>query len=175
MMEDRAVQTGSEPSDKELAEIADVQENGRIDPYSDYGVGVALLVKLDFDEATGGDKPKVEYKIYGGNNINLSGTEIKMHAEQLALYQALMDINYYDMREYASLEKIVVTTTKYDMALRCGHCFQVLHAGCEYLRSNPDRLDYIAAGKDDDTWVMEKFTLGDLFPGSYTAKRDENK
>lgn len=173
--EDRSLKTlNEEPGDKYLASVANTQAEIGIDSYSNYGVGVSLLVKVDFDEATGGDKPEVEYKVYGGSNINLSGTEIKMHAEQLALYQAIMDIEYYDMRKYSYLEKIIVVTTEHDMALRCGHCFQVLQAGCQYLRSHPDKLDYIAARKEDNVWMMEKFTLGDLFPGSYTMKRDAN-
>lgn len=173
--DDRSLMTfNEEPGDELLASVAKNQSEIGIDSYSDYGVGVGLLVKADFDEATGGDKPKVEYKVYGGCNINLSGTEIKMHAEQLALFQALMDIEYYDMRKYSYLEKIVVVTTEHDMALRCGHCFQVLHAGCEYLKSHPDNLIYMAARRENETWIGERFTLGDLFPGSYTMKRGAN-
>lgn len=163
----------------EMAEITTQHAEAGMDSYSGYGVGASLLVRFDLHETFEND---FGYNLYAGCNINLSGMEVKIHAEQLALFQSLMDIECFDLREQATLERVMVATTENDLALRCGHCFQVLYGACEFLDSPPEELEYIAVkgqqtmterGPDGVNWTYDKYNLEELFPESYTSRRRE--
>jgi len=162
---------GADPMDDEyLARIANRLSKYNMDTYSGYSVGAALAVAFDVDTF-----------VYSGCNINLSGMENKIHAEQLAAFQALMDMRMGgtgidEVKEYLDFKKIVVVTNEHDLALRCGHCFQVLNGMCSYIDTDPYEFEYIAAAKDDnDEWEFIRSTLGDEFGDSYVDRRGVNE
>ena len=162
---------GADPTNNiVLADTARRVSTYSMDTYSGSGVGAALLISFD-----------TEYMIYSGCNINLSGMENKIHAEQIAAFQALMDmqgvgLDKDDARDYIDLEKIVVVTNEHDLALRCGHCFQVLNGICSYIETDPYEFEYIAAAKDsNDEWEFIESTLGDEFGDSYVDRRGVNE
>lgn len=142
----------------------------KLDTYSDYGVGAVLVV----------DVADTKY-LYGASNINLSGMEYKVHAEQMAAFQALLDIkaeitSIESHLDSITLERVVVVTTESDLALRCGHCFQVLNGLCSYLDSDPHDLEYIAARQNSDNeWELRETTLAEQFEDSYVDTREVNQ
>lgn len=176
----RTIIEGDEaPSDRELAEKARELADSGIDSYSGYGVGAVLVTRL-----TTSTEPMEIYNTYGGMNINLSGMEVKIHAEQLALFQALTDMRVSDLndvlRENTDIFRIVVATSEDDLALDCGHCTQVIYGACEYLGTDPAEVGYSAVkaqqtmteyGPDGVIWTWDRHTLKELKQTSYTEKR----
>lgn len=149
-------------SENELARMANNEAQRGMDEYTDYGVGAALVVNYDGDR----------FAVYTGRNIHLSGMQVKVHAEQLACFQLLLDLNHYEFQDYEiSLRNMFVVTSEHDFALRCGHCVQVVTAVCEYLEQDRSEMLYTAAGKVDGQWETEAYPLSFLLPESYTAKR----
>jgi cytidine deaminase len=162
---------GNDPNDNEfLATTARRLSKWSMDTYSEYGVGAALSITFGS-----------ESKVYSGCNINLSGMENKIHAEQLAAFQALIDMQGLGLKDeggkkYFDLNKIVVVTTENDLALRCGHCFQVLNGICSYTETDPYEFEYIAAANNSDgEWEFIESTLGDEFGDSYVDRRGVNE
>lgn len=176
-------------SDKGMAEVASDYADISMDSYSEYGVGAVLLVDV---------APEWTYRgaLYGGTNINLSGMEVKIHAEQMALFNALMDLRLTNPTEDISdiysedgdanntpddfwdnitLSKMVVVTSENDMALKCGHCLQVLSGACEYLDSPPEDLTYIAAAGGDGfgSYKYDRYTLQELIGDTYVNRRNK--
>lgn len=182
-------------SEKGMAEIAAEYARVSMDSYSEYGVGAALLVEV---------APEWTHHsmVYAGTNINLSGMEVKIHAEQMALFQALMDLKHAsptddfsdvysedgdadntpeDFWGNVTLSKMVVVTTENDGALKCGHCLQVLSGACEFLNSDPEDLQYIAArgqatydgrGNPDGVhYDYDRYTLQELIGDTYVTTR----
>jgi cytidine deaminase len=156
-----------------LSRIAEEYSLEGLDSYSDYGVGAALLV--DFAPQWS-SKPQV----YAGFNVNLSGMEVKIHAEQVALFQFLLDLETIspteqfphiyeeegdmgnapeDLKDNARIKSMVVVTSEHDGAVKCGHCLQVTEAVCEYIYCDPSEVDYIAAWRTD----------GDVKPFKYNS------
>lgn len=171
------------PIDKrDLAEVASSLSQHGIDDYSDYGVGAAVQVSFTHENEEGVQDEELRY-VYGGFNINFSGMEYKLHAEQFALFQAIIDWkcsgmgwedsgeHYWDME----VERVMVHTTEEDLALVCGHCLQVLS-------SWDDEMDYIACrgqetyddrgNPDGVAWSFREQKLSELLPTTYTQKRD---
>lgn len=140
----------------ELAGIAEAHAKAGMDSYSDYGVGAALLVEISIPNGGYQNAPSQMYRtgnsqkeIYAGFNINLSGMEMKIHAEQLALFQMALDWHGTMMWENITIEKMVVVTTGDDASLVCGHCLQVLRGFCEELNQDAGDIWYIAANRVD--------------------------
>lgn len=150
--------------EEEIAQIAKEYAEMGIDNYADYGVGAVLVVRYD------GSK----FAVYAGHNINLSGMQVKAHAEQLACFQLLMDIPEFAATDnVADIRTMMVNTTEDDFSLRCGHCLQVFTAVCDYLGKDRSDVHYTAAAKPEDSWEFEAYPLSYLLPESYTHKRSE--
>jgi cytidine deaminase len=156
--------------DEHLADLARIYSNKALDTYSDYGVGAILVAHVSG-----------EWYVYAGFNINLSGMECKIHAEQLAAFQLLLDISndmevHETMVEEVTLEKVIVVTSDNDGAVKCGHCFQTLNGICNYLESDPEKLKYIGAKKiSSDNWEFSRASLAERFPGSYVDTRADTE
>lgn len=174
----RSVQTNylNSASSKGMAMIAKEYSEFSADPYSGYGVGAALLVKYPYDTFDSEDLDGDYRHVYAGFNINQSGMEFKMHAEQLALFQALLDARMRgaDIGKgdgHPELRQMVVVTTNHDLALKCGHCLQTLapYADDEmtYMAAAP--IEKLRAGRYE--WEYERTTFGELWGYSYTERR----
>lgn len=156
--------------DEELADLARIYSKKALDTYSDYGVGAILVTHVSGKQ-----------RVYAGFNINLSGMECKIHAEQLAAFQLLLDIsnamlNHKTTDEEISLDKMIVVTSENDGAIKCGHCYQTLNGICNYLGSDPSQLEYIGAKKlIDGSWEFSRASLAERFPGSYVDTRAEDE
>lgn len=152
------------------------------DSYSDYGVGAALTIEIAPEWTS-------EFVTYAAHNINLSGMQVKAHAEQLALFQMVLDIessepaNVYDdlyaglkhherksaIKENLSVDSMIVATTENDLALSCGHCLQVTHSVCQLYNCDPSDVAYTAVAFDDNNNLFtDKQTLTDLLPDTYS-------
>ena len=185
MIDKRSINTehwiGSE--DENLAQLAAKLSERGMDTYSGYGVGAVIVV----DYTGGRDAVADEFKkhnthIYGGFNINLSGMEYKVHAEQLALFQAMLDMEISGLFSEPTLEKVVVVTTGNDHSLVCGHCLQVFNGVSDHYNWDIENIDYISAayeGNEDkpenyhkSDWDFEKFTLDELLGKSYVSNKE---
>lgn len=155
-----------------------------LDSYSDFGVGVSLLIHFDHifvgedgeHEVEFTDKQEVKdnrWMVYAGFNINISGMEYKVHAEQLAIFQALLDIHRWNLNEYADVKGMVVATTEDDLSLCCGHCLQVTRSFVDHLNSNPDKVAYTAAAKTDEEgkeFEYDSHNLSELLGHTYAER-----
>lgn len=172
---------------RELAEIAASSVNAGMDTYSDYSVGAAVavsfhtkLVGYEDNIDAGNDETHVETRVYAGSNINLSGMEVKIHAEQLALFQAMLDIEEKGLEPYSILQDVMVVTSEDDMALRCGHCLQTFAGVCDHYDWDETNVGYHAAagqstyddrGNPDGVhFDYDENSLADLLPESYVEK-----
>lgn len=166
MRETRKV-SGEKPSDNELAMMAGKESSNSLDSYSEYGVGASLLAKLDrLDD---------EWLVYTGSNINLSGMEVKIHAEQLALFNFLLDYQEQGSKfVIPSINKVVVVTSDNDTSLICGHCLQVYHGACEYLGTDPEDVKYCGASIVDtaNNWKWRRFNLSELLKETYVTRKE---
>lgn len=161
----------------------DYAEHG-LDEYSEFGVGASLLIHFDSItlEEDGGysvdftDNEEVKnnrWMTYAGFNINLSGMEYKVHAEQMAIFQALLDIHRFDLKKYADVKGMVVATTEDDLSLCCGHCLQVTRTFVDHLNSNPDKVAYTAAAKSDndgEKFEYDSHNLSELLGYTYAER-----
>lgn len=185
----RSVESFESPEveNRKLAEIAGKSVNAGMDTYSDYSVGVALSVSFhtkkvgsEDDIDAGEDATHTETRVYAGSNINISGMEVKIHAEQLALFQAMLDIEEHGLQPYSQLQSVMVMTSEDDLALRCGHCLQVVAGACDYFEWDMELVDYDAArgntlyddrGNPDGVhYDYDENKLVDLLPESYIEK-----
>lgn len=125
-----------ELDNEQLARVASEHAMCGVDSYSDVGVGAALMIKLNSSmfEST---------YTYAGFNIHISGMEYKIHAEQMALFQVILDAAHNRMSDLISLEKLVIDSTRDVIEWRCGHCFQVLAAGCQFFDCDPSEFEII--------------------------------
>ena len=144
-----------------------------IDKYSGYGVGVVLEVRYGYNSQ--------EYtETYTAHNIRLSGIQFAMHAEQLAGFNALMDISKLSDATDATLERIVVVTTGDDVAVNCGHCMQVLKSICGYTETDSSKFTIIGADRseeDEETnpiWNIQRATLDEFMGDTYVENRDRS-
>lgn len=169
--------------DSALAQLAGEFAARGIDSYSDYGVG-AVLVTNYYDEDLHGDADKGHYRhIYGGFNLNISGMQNKIHAEQLALFQAVLDIEFSGLQEESTLEKIIVATTEDDYSLVCGHCLQVVRSFCEHYDWEPSEVEYSATAYEGNEemlenrhvadWEFRRNTLAELLQDTYIENRSD--
>ena len=176
-MHSRYKSEGDEVDDRRMAELASVATNWSMDTYSGYGVGSA--VEVEFDTPYGS-----EYHVYQGTNINLTGMEVKIHAEQLALFTALVDAKRAQLMEHMSINRVVVHTSEDDLSVNCGHCFQVFDGVCQTLDQSLQTVKYDGvAGQEyyDDRgnpegvhWNWDKSTLAKRFISSYVENREDN-
>lgn len=100
------------------------------DEYSGTKVGAAIQVKFDFVDT---DSAR---NVYSGCNLSFSGLEYKMHAEQFAVFNAIMHINKLDMWNMVEFEKLALHISSNEHHPPCGACLQVL-------RSVTDDMDII--------------------------------
>lgn len=171
-----------ETTDESLAQLAAEFAERGMDERSGLGVGATAVVNYRDDELHQQEPEDSHRHIYAGFNINISGMEYKLHAEQLALFQVALDIELANLQSQSDLEKVVVVTTDHDYSLVCGHCLHVARSFCEHYNWNSYEVDYIAAayeGSEENIdnfhlsdWGLERETIADLLPETYTSKRD---
>lgn len=172
-MRSHAVFGDDKPADRRLANIASQYSDAGQDAYSDIGIGAALLVKMK-----NGDVCK--YHVYGGTNINLSGMQTKIHAEQLALYDLIVDSELSSLTPFVDIEAMVVHSTRDNLELCCGHCLQITRSVCQHFATDPETVSYSAvAGQElyDDrgnpegvNWRWDRYTLDELLGSTYAEK-----
>lgn len=173
-----------------LAQVAGQHSTWGLDPRSGIGIGASVLMDYSHSEADYQTAPSRLYEdpdnhryVYGGMNISLSGMEIKIHAEQLALFQAIIDIEQFKLNEFAEIEKVVVVSSRDTKELCCGHCLQVVRGIGKWLGQDPGKIDYIATegksmlgrdGKPEGTnWTYDKYKIDDLLPNTYCEWGEE--
>lgn len=154
--------------DYEMAETAAMLANHGMDVKSQYGVGATV-------ELSNGE-------VYRGFNIRFSGMEYTVHAEQLAMFQAVMDLQTAGLDLEVKPEKVIVVTNKHDGALVCGHCLQVISGMCEYFEWDKSEIEYTAARYGGEEtyvknfhrsgWEFDRHTLDELLPDTYVETRD---
>lgn len=114
-------------------------------------MGVAL--HCVFHPLDPGEGPK--HNLYAGANINLSGMQVKAHAEQMAAFQLIMDIMSIGpankeglLGDYIrpTIKTVMVHTTENDGAHRCGHCFQVLQSVANWIKQDLEEDDIRVVG-----------------------------
>lgn len=167
------VEVDGELIPRQLYETACDESQKFIDEYSNYGVGVVLVVRYEKDNT-------IKHKRYSSHNIRLSGMQVTMHAEQLCLFNALMDISELDDPTDATLDSMAVVTTGNDMAVKCGHCLQVASSVASYTDTDPSTFDIMPAkkphknGNEDNPkiWLAKEFTLDELIGDTYVTNRD---
>lgn len=164
-------------SDVKMGELATDASGWSMDAYSDYGVGAVVEMVV---EAPSMDS----YHAFQGTNINISGMEQKIHAEQLAMFQALLFIESNNLRGEAELGRVVVHTTENDHSLLCGHCLQVLHGVCYHLGQEAGLVEYDSVtaknlegrrGMPEGVeYDFERHTVDELLSDSYVLNRSDN-
>ncbi len=113
----------------------DAYENAYV-PYSEYKVGAAI------ETADG--------TVYTGCNIENANYSNSMHAEEVAISQAVAD-------GHTAFERLAVSSAARDGVTPCGMCRQTLAEFCDD--------DFPVAVDGDDGGVYE---LGDLIPNTIT-------
>lgn len=160
---------------------AQLAERG-MDTYSGYGVGATLTMDYNDEDTDPEIHKKHNTHIYGGFNINLSGMECKIHAEQLALFQAIIDMEVSGLFNVGELEKVVVVTTGNDHSLVCGHCLQVFNGVSVHYGWDIPEIEYMSAvyeGNEDRPenyhmadWDFDKYTLDELLGDTYVSNKE---
>lgn len=153
-------------TNEQMLTAAGVSSDNAVDQRSDYGVGVALQMKYNTDRTD-------TYHVYSASNIVFSGIQSKVHAEQLALHQAILDMETQGLSVYAEPVKCMVVTSESDLALKCGHCLQVYAGACEYYSWDMAEFDYVAGRttSDDDVSVeFKESTVLDLIGTTYVSR-----
>lgn len=155
--------TEEEVSTHNLAVVAHEHSLKGIQSYDDMGVGAAVSFKRK-------KGPQVRHVAYAGTNMNISGMQTKVHAEQFALQQAMLDFeNERDGIETTMKDMVVVVTGDKDY-LTCGHCLQITRSVCEYLGCSPRQVNYIAAshkGGEMDEFDFREEKLDELLSTTY--------
>jgi len=154
-----------EVSEEEVAKIAARHAAEGMDSYSGYGVGAALVVAH-------GDN---QFTVYAGFNVNLSGMQTKIHAEQMALMDFVADWPHYVADDQnVELRMMMVNTTEDDGALRCGHCLQVATAVCNHFGFSREDFLYGSVIEEEDRFKTEMYPLDYLMPEPHTeVRRDQ--
>jgi len=143
---------------EELAEKA--EEAMSTDTHRKMNVGAACSFTIH--DST--NKVKVAYS---GTNINISGFQTKVHAEQLALQQALMELGQTSKDKDVVLNKMVVVTDSDSENITCGHCLQITRSVCEFLDCRPEGVEYIGAQKEEGEYVYNYNYVHDLLGKTY--------
>jgi len=155
--------TGPDFHKDDLATVAHEYSLKGIQSYDGMGVGaVVSFTKTRTNQS--------KHFAYAGTNMNLSGFQTKVHAEQNALQQALLDFEDDDLGVRVKMNKMVVAVTGDKDYLTCGHCLQITRSVCDYLGCSPRQVDYIAAnhkGEDRDTFEFREEKLDDLLSTTY--------
>lgn len=123
-------------SDKLVTSAREARESAYA-PYSEYKVGTAL-------RTDGGT-------IYTGCNIEVVNLSNSLHAEEVALCEAVKNGD-------SQFDALAVSTR--NGGTPCGMCRQTLAEFCE-----PSLRILIDSANDDDT---EEFTLGELYPAAFS-------
>lgn len=130
------------------------------------GVGAACSFMVDYHDSN------KQFVGYTGSNINISGMQSKVHAEQFALHQAMMDLA--DVRECSNivLNKMVVVTDAESADLVCGHCLQVTRSVCDFFECDANGVEYIAATEknDSDDFEFFRYSLGSILGKTYAER-----
>lgn len=187
MNETEAVSMKGERLDA-IARVARKYSQVSIDNRSSFNVGAAVCLSID-DKGEIFERYKDEFEdeetklrsrnrgilnpIYPGCNFNLSGMQVKEHAEQLALKKALMDVKSFGMKEEADLKNIIVFTSSHKRELVCGNCLQVARTVCNFLSTDPDNVRCIGAdvnNEGEEWYTYRRKTLSNLLPETYAEK-----
>lgn len=156
---------------EELASIANMEATKDISSYGDMGVGAALGVAIGNDDPTIGAR----FAAYSASNINISGMQVKTHAEQLALKQLLLDYEELDDSVNVVISDMVVVTDSECMDLVCGHCLQITRSVCDYIDCDPSGVSYVAGEKlgtgkyelGTERYEFDKYSLNELLSETY--------
>lgn len=159
---------------KRLANIAYKESENAYDEYSGYGVGAVLQIK----------RPHNRYVGYSAHNIRMSGVEHTMHAEQLAIFQSILDTQKIDGVSNLDVNLMMIVTTGDDIAINCGHCTQVLSSACNYYNTEPEDVTVIGAYMEnkiedlDDRSLYEctktrRKTLDEMIGTTYVSNREK--
>ncbi|EGQ44101.1 MAG: cytidine deaminase [Candidatus Nanosalina sp. J07AB43] len=179
----RRINTRYEINDHDdmLAQMAAELASNGVDTYSEYGVGAIAVVEFRCSETNYASDTDIHTELYGGININISGMEYKVHAEQLAMFNLVADIQSEAILTDSNLKKIVVATTKNDHSLVCGHCLQVIRGLSDHYNWNPAEIEYISVADPDYrrdpeqvsswNWEIKYHTLSELMPSTYVENR----
>jgi len=153
-MREAIVKKNSPITKNELA--VEAQVASRISTHRTMGVGAACSFKLAYEESD------EQYVGYTGTNMNISGMQTKVHAEQFALHQAMMDLASVRDIAHITLNKMVVVTDGESADLVCGHCLQVTRSVCDFFDCDANGVEYIAATEkaDSDEFKFFRYTLG---------------
>ena len=119
-----------------IAAARDIQEQVYA-PYSNYRVGAAL------ETASG--------EIYVGCNFEVVNYSNSLHAEEVALANALTD-------GHRSFTRFAVSSHQRDGLTPCGMCRQTLYEFCD------SDLEILSDAGD----TIDRYTLGELLPNSVT-------
>lgn len=162
-MREELTSTDKKISTHDLAVLAHEYSLKGIQSYDGMGVGAAVSF-------TKSRTNQMKHVAYAGTNMNLSGFQTKVHAEQNALQQALLDFEEDPRGVEVRMDKMVVSVTGEKNYLVCGHCLQVTRSVCEYLGCSPRTVDYIGANHLDglpDEFDFKKEKLDELLSTTY--------
>lgn len=156
-----------------LAKAATDAVGYSMDSQSGYGVGAALLVEFPPYIKNYAESLNKNVHIYAGANMNFSGMQTKVHAEQSALQQFLTDAEMYMGAEHCDIRSVVVKTSEDDNSLVCGHCLQVFNGACEQFDFNPMSIEYcsVSESEDGERWDWEKYNMDELLTDTYVSNR----
>ncbi len=121
-----------------VREARDVQERAYV-PYSEYRVGAALRTP--------------DGTVYTGCNIENANYSNSLHAEEVALAEAVKD-------GHTEFDRVAVSSDRRDGVTPCGMCRQTLSEFCD------DDLVVVCDEGDGET---SEYTLGDLLPDTITG------
>lgn len=158
---------GEAGSEYRMAETAASLAVNGMDTKSHYGVGAVL--RLDNGNT------------HNGFNVRFSGMEYTVHAEQLAMFQAILDLETCGLDIEVEPERMVVVTNSHDGAIVCGHCLQVISGIYDHYNWDKSELEYTAAkytGEEErvrhfhcSAWEFDRHTLDELLPETYVERR----
>lgn len=143
----------------QLANRAWEESQRAVDEYSEYGVGAVLKME---ESLTG-------WQGYSAHNIRLSGIEHAMHAEQLCIFQAIMDYQRIIDHTRADPSVMMVVTTGDDIALNCGHCLQALSAACQHFDTDEETVDVIGVKMDEKISMDGNSSLDEIVDARFNS------
>lgn len=137
------------------------------DEYSGTKVGASLEVVF----RTG---PQ-EYmsKLYGGSNLTFSGLQPKIHAEQLALFNAITSIQKMDNWEKVEFSRLALHISTNELYPPCGSCLQALKGVTGDMRIIGVKCQemYDSRGKPDGVdLAYEVWSLDELMGDTYVEE-----
>lgn len=146
---------GTENSTRGRARVASYYKDNCASPeYSEYSVGAAITVG-DYGMEEGGQL--FNYRTYGGANIEDAGRQITVHAEQMALFKAIMD-------GFDEIRAVCVVTSGDDNPIPCGYCRQLLAEWGE-----PDTKVVAAKELVDNNYEYKKRELEEIIPEAFRS------